>query len=136
MIQKSLRIGTYLHLHFLSIVLNAKRKYDVNFKFPNNPTGTTNQDLKNIADICKKYNILVISDEIYSELQFNGDYNSISHHYPEGTIICDGLSKWCGAGGWRLGTLLFPNALAEICSKIRALASETFTSVSAQFNMR
>ena len=34
---------------------------------PNNPTGTTNQDLKNIADICKKYNILVISDEIYSE---------------------------------------------------------------------
>ena len=98
---------------------------------PNNPTGTVNEDLKNIANICRENNILVISDEIYSELNFSGIYNSITHFYPEGTIISSGLSKWCGAGGWRLGTLTFPEELRNLYDKIRSLASETFTSVSA-----
>ena len=74
---------------------------------PNNPSGTNNEELEKIAVVCKKNNIIVISDEIYSELDFNGKYESITHFYPEGTIITSGLSKWCGAGGWRLGTLIF-----------------------------
>ena len=98
---------------------------------PNNPSGTNNEELEKIAVVCKKNNIIVISDEIYSELDFNGKYESITHFYPEGTIITSGLSKWCGAGGWRLGTLIFPEKLSYLCSKIRSLASETFTSVSA-----
>ena len=84
-----------------------------------------------IHTICKENNIIVISDEIYTELDFNGNYHSISHFYPEGTIISSGLSKWCGAGGWRLGTLTFPKELKIIHDSVRSLASETFTSVSA-----
>ena len=98
---------------------------------PNNPTGTNNEDLEELSKICKENNIIVISDEIYTELDFNGNYHSISHFYPEGTIISSGLSKWCGAGGWRLGTLTFPKELKIIHDSVRSLASETFTSVSA-----
>ena len=110
---------------------HANKKMMLILNSPNNPTGTKNADLKKIADVCRDFNIIVISDEIYTELDFSGNYDSISHYYPEGTIITSGLSKWCGAGGWRLGTLLFPNELSFVCEKIRALASETFTSVSA-----
>ena len=98
---------------------------------PNNPTGTNNEELEELSIICKENNIIVISDEIYTELDFNGNYHSISHFYPEGTIISSGLSKWCGAGGWRLGTLIFPKELKIIYDSVRSLSSETFTSVSA-----
>ena len=119
---------------------NALRDYCKNNKYkyqllilnsPNNPTGTNNEDLEELSKICKENKIIVISDEIYTELDFNGNYHSISHFYPEGTIISSGLSKWCGAGGWRLGTLLFPKELKIIHDSVRSLASETFTSVSA-----
>ena len=46
-------------------------------------------------------------------------------------MISSGLSKWCGAGGWRLGTLCFPKDLAWLQRAVAAAASETFTSVSA-----
>ena len=119
---------------------NALRDYCKNNKYkyqllilnsPNNPTGTNNEDLEELSKICKENNIIVISDEIYTELDFNGNYHSISHFYPEGTIISSGLSKWCGAGGWRLGTLTFPNELKIIYNSVKSLASETYTSVSA-----
>ena len=119
---------------------NALRDYCKNNKYkyqllilnsPNNPTGTNNEELEELSIICKENNIIVISDEIYTELDFNGNYHSISQFYPEGTIISSGLSKWCGAGGWRLGTLIFPKELKIIYDSVRSLASETFTSVSA-----
>ena len=119
---------------------NALRDYCNNNKYknqllilnsPNNPTGTNNEELEELSKICKENNIVIISDEIYTELDFNGNYHSISHFYPEGTIISSGLSKWCGAGGWRLGTLIFPKKLKMIHDSVRSLASETFTSVSA-----
>ena len=119
---------------------NALRDYCKNNKYkyqllilnsPNNPTGTNNEELEELSIICKENNIIVISDEIYTELDFNGNYHSISHFYPEGTIISSGLSKWCGAGGWRLGTLIFPKELKIIYDSVRSLSSETFTSVSA-----
>ena len=98
---------------------------------PNNPSGTSNEYLKQIAKIAKKYKVIIIADEIYAELDFSGSYKSIPHYYPEGTIISSGLSKWCGAGGWRIGTMIFPQNLSYIKDAIRIVASETFTSVSA-----
>ena len=47
------------------------------------------------------------------------------------TIISSGLSKWCGAGGWRLGYFLIPEELNHYKNSIKILASETFSSVSA-----
>ena len=98
---------------------------------PNNPSGTTHGNLKEFANVAKKHNIIIIADEIYAELDFTGEYKSVTHHYPEKTIVSSGLSKWCGAGGWRLGMLIFPEELSYIKDGIRAVASETFTAVSA-----
>ena len=74
---------------------------------------------------------MILADEIYAELDFSGKYKSITHFYPENTIISSGLSKWCGAGGWRIGNLIFPEKLSYIKDSIRTVASETFTSVSS-----
>jgi aspartate aminotransferase len=98
---------------------------------PNNPSGTLCKNLREIAEIAKKYKLIILSDEIYSQLTFNGQYKSISNYYPEGTIVSTGLSKWCGAGGWRLGFFAIPNQLKELKNSLKKLCSESFTSVSA-----
>jgi len=98
---------------------------------PNNPSGTICNNLQEIAEIAKKYKIIILSDEIYSQLNFNGQYKSISNFYPEGTIVSTGLSKWCGAGGWRLGFFAIPNQLSNFKDSLKILCSESFTSVSA-----
>ena len=98
---------------------------------PNNPSGTVCKNLKEIAQIATKYKLIIISDEIYSKLTFDNKYESISNFYSEGTIISSGLSKWCGAGGWRLGYFAIPNELREFKNSLKVLCSESFTSVSA-----
>ena len=101
--------------------------------YPGNPDGTTYSDdeLAELAAIARQYNVIVLSDEIYGPLYFDGRHTSIARHYPEGTIVSGGISKWCGAGGWRLGTFAFPPALAWLRDAIAAAASETYTSVNA-----
>tara|TARA_B100000686_G_scaffold211298_1_gene218150 strand:+ start:208 stop:1443 length:1236 start_codon:yes stop_codon:yes gene_type:complete len=98
---------------------------------PNNPSGTICKNLKEIAEIAKKYKLIILSDEIYSQLTFNDQYESISNYYPEGTIVSTGLSKWCGAGGWRLGFFAIPKQLKELKNTLKIMCSESFTSVSA-----
>ena len=80
--------------------------------YPNNPTGTSYspEHLISMTQVLRKYEVLVIADEIYGEVHHNGNHHSLAEFYPEGTIISSGLSKWCGAGGWRLGTFTFPPA--------------------------
>ena len=113
------------------ILKNKDKNYLLFLNSPNNPSGQICSNLKEISNIAKKYNILILSDEIYSELSFNENFKSISQFYPEKTIISTGLSKWCGAGGWRLGYFLIPEALRELRDSLKILASETFSSVSA-----
>ena len=101
--------------------------------YPDNPTGLsyTETELKNLADVASKYGIIILSDEIYGRIHHEGQHKSIARFYPEGTIISSGLSKWAGAGGWRLGTFSFPSELEWIMGAIASVASETYTSVSA-----
>jgi aspartate/methionine/tyrosine aminotransferase len=101
--------------------------------YPSNPTGFTLRDaeLKEIAEVARRHELLVLSDEIYGELDHDGNHISIAKYYPEGTIVSAGLSKWCGAGGWRLGTFCFPRELRHVLDAMANIASETFTSVSA-----
>jgi len=101
--------------------------------YPGNPDGMSFQeeDLVEIASLARQYNILILSDEIYGQLHHKGHHISIGKFYPEGTIISSGLSKWCGAGGWRLGTFTFPPNLTWLLEKMAIVASETYTSVSA-----
>ena len=98
---------------------------------PNNPSGTVCKNLQEIAEVSKKYKLIILSDEIYSQLTFSDKYRSISNFYPERTIVSTGLSKWCGAGGWRLGFFAIPNQLSELKNSLKILCSESFTSVSA-----
>lgn len=101
--------------------------------YPANPHGYSYSaaELEAIAEVARKYKILVLSDEIYAELHYTGQHVSIARYYPEGTIISSGLSKWCGAGGWRLGTFAFPANLLWLKQAMATVASETYTSTSA-----
>ncbi len=101
--------------------------------YPGNPEGATyaNDDLQRIAEAAREYEMILLSDEIYGKLNHNGEHISVARYYPEGTIISSGLSKWCGAGGWRLGTFTFPKDLFWLMEAMSSVASETYTSVSA-----
>jgi aspartate aminotransferase len=101
--------------------------------YPNNPTGLTYRpdELRELAKVARAHDLLVLSDEIYGELHHKGQHASIAKFYPEGTIISGGLSKWLGAGGWRLGAFVFPHELERLRRAMAAVASETFTSTSA-----
>lgn len=101
--------------------------------YPGNPEGGTysKKTLKEIALVARKYDIILLSDEIYGKLTHSGEHVSIARYYPEGTIVSSGLSKWCGAGGWRLGTFTFPESLKWLQNTMASVASETYTSTSA-----
>ena len=101
--------------------------------YPSNPTGCSYSanELEELARVARKHRIVLLSDEIYGELQYDGEHHSIAQYYPEGTIVSSGLSKWCGAGGWRLGTFLFPPSMRWLQDAMSSAASETFTSTSA-----
>ncbi|RHY76682.1 hypothetical protein DYB38_005161 [Aphanomyces astaci] len=86
------------------------------------------QTLREIATLAKKFRLLVVSDELYSDLTHEA-HVSISTYYPEGTIVSGGLSKWCGAGGWRVGFWLFSSGLDWLRNAMLVMASETYTSL-------
>jgi aspartate aminotransferase len=79
----------------------------------------------------RRNGVVVLSDEIYGELEFQGQHTSIARFYEEGTIVASGLSKWCGAGGWRLGTMTFPAELRWLLEAMAVVASETYSATSA-----
>ena len=113
------------------ILKDRNKNYLLFLNSPNNPSGQVCENLEEISNVAKKYNLIILSDEIYSELTFAKNYKSISNFCPEKTIISTGLSKWCGAGGWRLGYFIIPKGLNNIKKMINVLASETFSAVSA-----
>jgi len=113
------------------ILKDKKKNYLLFLNSPNNPSGQICENLDEISEIAKKYNLIILSDEIYSELSFDDNFKSISNFCPEKTIISTGLSKWCGAGGWRLGYFIVPENLKIIKETLNVLASETFSAVSA-----
>ena len=100
--------------------------------YPGNPHGCTFETelLKELANVCRKNKIIVLSDEIYSRIHYQGEHVSIARYYPEGTIISSGLSKWCAAGGWRLGHFSFPKEFQYLQNVMASVASETYSCVS------
>lgn len=117
----------------LELVHDDHRPRLLVLNYPSNPTGDTYciDELRQLAEVCRRFGLIVLSDEIYGELHHTGEHVSIARFYPEGTILSSGISKWCGAGGWRLGTFSFPPELEWLCDAMAAVASETYTSVSA-----
>ncbi len=113
------------------ILKNKEKKYLMILNSPNNPSGQMCKNFKEISEIIKKYKIIVLSDEIYSELNFCENHESIANYCLENVIVSNGLSKWCGAGGWRLGYFIIPDELKQLKNSMKVLASETFSAVSA-----
>lgn len=90
--------------------------------YPNNPTGITMpyEDLKAVAEVVKKHNVWVITDEIYSELTYEGEHTSIAS-FPgmkERTIYLNGFSKAFAMTGWRIGYICGPKELIQQMVKI------------------
>lgn len=90
--------------------------------YPNNPTGAimTKEDLEKIAKVIIKHDLLVISDEIYSELTYSGSHYSIGAlpKMRERTITINGFSKTFSMTGWRLGYVMGPKEIMDQVKKI------------------
>lgn len=94
--------------------------------YPNNPTGAVmgKTDLENIAKVIIENDIFVISDEIYSELTYNGEHVSIVSldGMKERTLLINGFSKAYAMTGWRLGYACGPKELIKQMTKIHQYA--------------
>uniref|UniRef100_A0A914VJ84 Aminotransferase class I/classII domain-containing protein n=1 Tax=Plectus sambesii TaxID=2011161 RepID=A0A914VJ84_9BILA len=110
--RKSLLIPTYFEDRFIPRADVIEKARKILFLF---------------RDVCKKHNIIVISDEIYARLQYDGHYESIANFYPQGTIVTTGFSKWASAGGWRTGYGMFPQELLPFFEAVASGGSHTFT---------
>ncbi len=93
---------------------------------PNNPTGAvySESELKEIAKVVEEHNLIVISDEIYEKLVYNGNKHvsiaSLSNYCKENTIVINGLSKTYSMTGFRIGYLACNLGLAKVISKIQS----------------
>ncbi|ENQ3080222.1 aminotransferase [Bacillus cereus] len=89
---------------------------------PNNPTGTllNKEELEKLAVIVEKYNLIVLSDEIYAELVYDETYTSFASvkHMRDHTVLISGFSKGFAMTGWRLGLIAAPQHFAAIMLKI------------------
>mmetsp|Transcript_9346 Transcript_9346/g.12885 ORF Transcript_9346/g.12885 Transcript_9346/m.12885 type:complete len:797 (-) Transcript_9346:50-2440(-) len=90
---------------------------------PGNPTGgvLTKTELENIAKLAREHNILVLSDEVYDEIFYDGFKNESILSFPgmkERTILLGGHSKNYAMTGWRLGYGYFPGKIAPVVSKL------------------
>lgn len=94
--------------------------------FPNNPTGAVmrREHLEDIAEVLRGTDIMVLSDEIYSELTYNGKHVSIAEidGMKERTIIVNGFSKSFSMTGWRLGYACGPAPIIKLMTKIHQFA--------------
>jgi aspartate/methionine/tyrosine aminotransferase len=98
------------------------------FNSPNNPTGTVFSEtaLAQIAELAKKHDLWIISDEIYARILFSGEYKSIRAlpGMAERTVIVDGFSKSFAMTGWRLGYAVAPKRVVDAMD---LLVLNTFT---------
>ena len=102
--------------------------------FPNNPTGAimTREELQIVADIIKEKDLFVMSDEIYSELSYQGDHVSIASipGMRERTVVINGFSKSYAMTGWRLGWIAAPLWVAKAAIKLQGQYTSGPSSIS------
>lgn len=92
------------------------------FNSPHNPTGAvlTQGDLRAIADLALERDIVVLADEIYGRILYEGEHHSIAAlpGMAERTIVLDGFSKTWAMTGWRLGYAIVPEELVAVFSRL------------------
>lgn len=130
--------GFYISPEGLRDAINNARAEGKNpskliLNYPSNPTGLTISDanLQEIAKVCVEEDILIISDEIYGFVNFDGQYRTIAKYAPTHTAVTSGLSKHLSLGGWRIGIGFIPKAVDGLQSLLCNIASETWSCVPA-----
>ncbi|MGT2772411.1 pyridoxal phosphate-dependent aminotransferase [Streptococcus marimammalium] len=99
-----------------AILEQGEKLKAVLLNYPTNPTGVTysREQIKGLAAVLKKYNVFVISDEVYSELTYTKEpHVSIAEYLPEQTILINGLSKSHAMTGWRIGFIFAKKELTS-----------------------
>ena len=101
---------------------------------PCNPTGAVYslEELTELAKVVEKHNLVVISDEIYEKLIYDGNKHysiaSVSNYMKENTIVINGVSKTYSMTGWRIGYLAAPKAIASVISRVQGHTASNATS--------
>ncbi len=96
------------------------------FNSPCNPTGAvyTEKEIRDIADVCERYNLVVLADEIYEKLIYGGETHfsiaNVSPELKERTIVINGVSKSYAMTGWRLGYLAAPANVAKAIASFQS----------------
>jgi aspartate aminotransferase len=119
-------------LEHLTLRLHDRQKILI-LNNPNNPTGLvySQLELEEITDVCRKHDILVISDEIYAQTTYDiNKFVSMGKIYPEGTFVTNGLSKSHSAGGYRLGYVIFPQHTYELRQQFKKILATEYTATS------
>lgn len=109
---------------------DANRQKLLVLNYPGNPDGLTYgfEELQALTAVLRRHGVWVIADEIYALLDHRGQHVSLARLYPERTLVTTGLSKWCGAGGWRMGALILPpDAPTALHDALVGLGSETYS---------
>ncbi|STP28489.1 aromatic amino acid aminotransferase [Enterococcus durans] len=103
----------------------AFETYDESIKaiilnYPSNPTGTllSAEQMIKLAEVIKQHPVFVISDEVYSELNYVGEHVSMATYLPEQTIVINGLSKSHAMTGWRIGFIFAQKYLIDEIIKV------------------
>lgn len=102
--------------------------------YPNNPMGSllSNEELEDLANLVAGKDIFIVADEIYSELNYQDEHNSIASfdQVKEQVILVNGLSKSHAMTGWRVGFLFAPSYLIDNFVKIKLFNTVCTTSIS------
>ncbi|MFP4380184.1 MAG: pyridoxal phosphate-dependent aminotransferase [Candidatus Sumerlaeia bacterium] len=116
-------VDTYPDFHLTEEKLTAqitdKTKILV-LNSPSNPTGVsaTEEELKMVAEVAKKHDLIVLYDEIYSSFNYGGEHDSIAKYYDK-VIVLNGFSKSHGMTGWRLAYAMGPKDAIQAMTKLQ-----------------
>ncbi|MCE5329194.1 pyridoxal phosphate-dependent aminotransferase [bacterium] len=131
-----------IDVDYLESIITPKTKMII-LNSPHNPTGgmIEKKDLEAIAKLAIKNNIIIFSDEIYSGIVFDGQFNSISSidGMKERTVILDGFSKTYAMTGWRIGYGIFTKEIAAHIANLgtnSVSCTATFTQIAAAEALR
>lgn len=103
---------------------------------PNNPTGTIyrKEELLELAKFCEDHDIIIISDEIYEKLMYDGEEHisiaSLTKYAYENTIVINGLSKSSAMTGWRIGYAASNREIIKLMTSIQSHMTSNINSIS------